>query len=171
MLELGTGSGCVAITLALRLPEAEVVATDLSAAALAVAGRNARRHSVGERVRFLRGDLFEPVALDAGTRPFDLIVSNPPYIPAGKIPAMGRAAAENEPHSALNGGDDGLAFHRRIMVEAPRYLIPGGQIFLEHERDQGPQARRIGESSDAFEDVRTIKDSGGRDRVLAARRR
>lgn len=170
VLELGTGSGCVAITLALRMPGANVVATDISAAALAVAERNARRHGVDDRVRLLQGDLFEPVARDEGARPFELIVSNPPYIPTGKIQTMGRAAAENEPHLALDGGDDGLDFHRRIMVEAPRYLAPGGRIYLEHEADQGLLARRIGEASNAFVDVRIIKDSSGRDRVLAARR-
>jgi release factor glutamine methyltransferase len=171
VLELGTGSGCVAITLARALLEAEVTATDISAAALTVAGRNARRHGVDDRVMFVRGDLFEPFARNAGERPFDLIVSNPPYIPTGKIDAMGRAVAAYEPHLALDGGDDGLGFHRRIVAEAPRYLAPGGRIYLEHEADQGPLARQIGAASDAFEDVRIIKDSGGRDRVLAARRR
>jgi len=171
VLELGTGSGCVAITLALVLPEAEVTATDISAAALAVAGRNARRHGVDDRVTLVLGDLFEPIARCAAERPFDLIVSNPPYIPAGKIDAMGRAVAANEPRLALDGGHDGLGFHRRIIAEAPRYLAPGGRIYLEHEADQGPLARRIGEASDAFEEVRIVKDSGGRDRVLAARRK
>jgi release factor glutamine methyltransferase len=171
VLELGTGSGCVAITLALEWPEAEVTATDISAAALAVAGRNARRHGVDDRVTLVRGDLFEPIARCAAARPFELIVSNPPYIPAGRIDAMGRAVAANEPHLALDGGDDGLAFHRRIMAEAPRYLAPGGRIYLEHEADQGPLARRIGEASEAFAEVRILKDRGGRDRVLAARRR
>jgi release factor glutamine methyltransferase len=171
VLELGTGSGCVAITLGLVLPEAEVIATDISAAALAVAGRNARRHGVDDRVTFVQGDLFEAIALHAAERRFDLIVSNPPYIPAGKINAMGRVVAANEPHLALDGGDDGLGFHRRIIAEAPGYLAPQGWIYLEHEADQGPLARRIGEASDAFEDVRIVKDSGGRDRVLAARRK
>src|SRR4051812_813636 len=171
VLELGTGSGCVAITLALELPEAELTATDISAAALAVARSNARRHGVDDRVKFTQGDLFEPIALQAAARPFDLIVSNPPYIPAGKIDAMGRAVAANEPHLALDGGDDGLGFHRRIIAEAPCYLAPGGRIYLEHEADQGPLARRIGEASDVFEEVRIIKDIAGRDRVFAARRK
>jgi release factor glutamine methyltransferase len=171
VLELGTGSGCVAVTLALMMPRAEVFATDISAAALAVARRNARRHGVDDRVRFMQGDLFEPVARYAAERPFDLVISNPPYIPTGKLNGMGQAAAENEPHLALDGGDDGLGFHHRIIAEAARYLAPGGEIYLEHEADQGPQARRIGVESDTFKDVRIIKDSGGRNRVLAARRR
>jgi release factor glutamine methyltransferase len=168
VLELGTGSGCVAITLALELPESTVVATEISAAALAVAARNARRHGADDRVVLVQGDLFEPVAHFAAERPFDLIVSNPPYIPTRKIDAMGRAVAAYEPHLALDGGDDGLGFHRRIIAEAPHYLAPGGRIYLEHEADQGPLARRIAEVSDAFEEVRIIQDSRGRDRALAA---
>ena len=171
VLELGTGSGCVAITLALALPAATVVATDLSAAALAVAARNARRHGVDDRVVLVQGDLFEPVARRAAERPFDLIVSNPPYIPTRKIGAMGPAVAAHEPHLALDGGDDGLGFHRRIIAEAPRYLAPGGRIYLEHEADQGPLARQVGAASDAFEEVRICKDRRGRDRALAACRR
>jgi release factor glutamine methyltransferase len=171
LLELGTGSGCVAITLALELPAATVIATDLGAACLAVAGRNARRHGVADRVTLVQGDLFEPVARLAGGGPFDVIVSNPPYIPTGRIGAMGPAVARHEPHLALDGGADGLDFHRRILAEAPRYLAPGGLVFLEHESDEGTIARGIGEQAGAFEDVRVLQDSRGLDRVLTARRR
>ena len=171
LLELGTGTGCVAITLALELPAAAVVATDLSDACLAVAGRNARRHGVAERMTLVQGDLFEPLGRLAGGGPFDAIVSNPPYIPTGRIDAMGRAVARHEPHLALDGGADGLDFHRRILAEAPRYLAPGGLVFLEHESDEGALARRIGERAVAFEDVRDLRDSRGLDRVLTARRR
>jgi release factor glutamine methyltransferase len=170
-LELGTGSACIAITLALMLPESTVVATDISAAALAVAARNARRYGALDRVVLVQGDLFEPVARLAAERPFDLIVSNPPYIPTGKIDAMGRAVAANEPHLALDGGADGLDFHRRILAEAPRFLAPGGRIFLEHESDEGALARRIGERAEGFEEVRILRDARGLDRVLTARRR
>jgi len=171
LLELGTGSGCVAISLALERPAAAVVATDLSDACLAVAGRNARRHGVAERMTLVQGDLFEPLDRLAGGGPFDAIVSNPPYIPTGRIDAMGRAVALHEPHLALDGGADGLDFHRRILAEAPRYLAPGGLVLLEHESDEGIIARRIGEQAGAFEDVRVLRDSRGFDRVLTARRR
>jgi release factor glutamine methyltransferase len=171
VLELGTGSGCVAITLALVLPGSTVVATDISAAALAVAARNARRHGVDDRVVLVQGDLFEPVGRFAAERPFDLIVSNPPYIPTRKFDAMGRAVAAHEPHLALDGGDDGLGFHRRILAEGPHYVAPGGRIYLEHEADQGPLARRIAEMSDALEEVRILQDSRGHDRALTARMR
>jgi release factor glutamine methyltransferase len=124
LLELGTGSGCVAISLALELRAATVVATDLGAACLAVAGRNARRHGVADRVALAQGDLFEPVARLAADRPFDVIISNPPYIPTGKIGVLGPAVAEHEPHLALDGGADGLDFHRRILAKAPQFLAP-----------------------------------------------
>jgi release factor glutamine methyltransferase len=84
---------------------------------------------------------------------------------------MGRAVAGHEPHLALDGGTDGLAFHRRILAEAPRYLVPGGLVFLEHEGDQGALAHRVGERADAFEDMRNLKDARVLDRVLAARRK
>jgi release factor glutamine methyltransferase len=171
LLELGTGSGCVAISLALELPTAAVMATDISAACLGVAERNARWHSVAGRVTLVQGDLFEPVGRLAGGGPFDVIVSNPPYIPTGRIGAMGPAVARHEPHVALDGGADGLDFHRRILAEAPRYLAPGGLVFLEHESDEGTLARRVGEQARGFEAVRILEDSRGLDRVLTARRR
>jgi len=170
LLELGTGSGCVTVTLALELPSAMVVATDLSAACLAVAGRNADRHGVAGRVTLLHGDLFEPVDRLAEGELFDLIVSNPPYIPTGRIGSKGPAVARHEPHLALDGGADGLDFHRRILAEAPRHLAPGGLVFLEHESDEGDLARQAGEQAGAFVEVRVLQDSRGLDRVLAARR-
>jgi len=171
LLELGTGSGCVAITLALELPGATVFATDISAASLAVARRNLDRHGVADLVLLAQGDLFEPVARLAADRPFDVIVSNPPYIPTGRIGALGRVVAEHEPHLALDGGADGLDFHRRILAEAPRFLATGGRVFLEHESDEGEPARRVGERAEGFEEVRILRDARGLDRVLTARRR
>jgi release factor glutamine methyltransferase len=172
VLELCCGSGCVAITLARELAGAEVVATDLSADALRVAARNVGRHGVEGRVTLAHGDLFEPAIRASGGRPFDLIVSNPPYIPTSGIAAMGRTVAENEPTMALDGGDDGLDFHRRILSEAHRHLAPGGRVFLEHEHDQGDGALAVGlRQADAYEDVRVVKDSAGKDRALAVRRR
>ncbi|QDV38051.1 peptide chain release factor N(5)-glutamine methyltransferase [Tautonia plasticadhaerens] len=170
VLELCCGSGCVAITLADRLPGADVVATDLSGEALAVADRNVRRHGMTGRIRLGQGDLAEPAARIAAGRRFDLIVSNPPYIPSGGIEAMGPAVAGHEPLLALDGGADGLDFHRRILDEARLLLSPGGRVFLEHEHDQGESAVRVAHTfGSEYEDIRVLRDSGGRDRVLAAR--
>ena len=172
VLELGTGSGCLAISLAKTLPDARVVATDISAEALAVAGRNVVRHGVGNRFALGQGDLFEPVPPLAEGRPFDLIISNPPYIPTENIPGMGRHVAEHEPLLALDGGADGLAPHGRILDAAADYLAPGGRVFLEHEWYHGPPARALVERHpDRYEDVRTLVDANGRDRAVHARRR
>lgn len=172
VLELGTGSGCLAISLAKRLPDAWVVATDVSPEALAVARRNVARHGVEDRLVLGQGDMWEPVAPLAAGRPFDLVVSNPPYIPTRNIVGMGRHVAEYEPHLALDGGADGLDPHRRILDAAADYLAPGGRLFLEHEWYHGAPARALaGRHPGRYDDVRTLPDANGKDRALHARRR
>ncbi len=172
VLELGTGSACLAISLAKLLPGSRVVATDISPGALALAGRNVARHGVGERVALGEGDLFEPVEELAAGRPFDLIVSNPPYIPTQEIAGMGRHVAEHEPYLALDGGADGLDPHKRILEEAADFLAPGGRIFLEHEWYHGGPARALAERYPGrYEDVRTLVDANGKDRTLHLRRK
>ncbi len=172
VLELGTGSGCLAISLAKIWPEARVVATDISPRALAIAQRNVARHCVGDRFALGLGDLFEPVAPLAGGRPFDLIISNPPYIPTESIPGMGRHVADHEPFLALDGGADGLGPHGRILDAAAGYLASGGRVFLEHEWYHGAAARALAERHpDRYDDVRTLIDANGRDRAVHARRR
>jgi release factor glutamine methyltransferase len=171
VLELCTGSGCVAISLAKLLPGARVVATDISGGALAVARRNVARHGVENRVALGQGDLWEPVAAQAEGCPFDLIVSNPPYIPTQEIAGMGRHVAEHEPHLALDGGADGLKPHRRIVDSAADYLSPGGRLFLEHEWYHGTPTRALAERHRGrYDDVRTLKDANHKDRALHARR-
>lgn len=131
VLDLCTGSGAIAISLAKELPAARVVGTDVSPDALAVARRNAERNAVAERVELRAGDLFAPVA---GER-FDLIVSNPPYIATAVIDTLA-AEVRREPRIALDGGPDGLAFLDRICAAAAGYLEPGGALVLEHGYDQ-----------------------------------
>ncbi len=127
-LDLGTGSGALAVTLALGRPGARVTAVDLSAEALAVATANAA--ALGAAVTFLQGDLFAP--LPEGAR-FDVIASNPPYVPTGELAGLMREV-RREPRLALDGGPDGLVVLRRLVAEAPRWLAPGGQLLLEmHE--------------------------------------
>jgi release factor glutamine methyltransferase len=172
VLELGTGSGCLAIALAKTLPGARVVATDISPGALEVAGRNVARHGVVDRFALGQGDLFEPVAGLMAGRPFDLIVSNPPYIPSRNIAGMGRHVAEHEPHLALDGGADGLGPHERILDSAADYLALGGRVFLEHEWYHGAAARALAERYPGrYDDVRTLVDANDRDRALHVRRR
>ena len=172
VLELCAGCGCLAIALAKRLPRARVVATDISPKALAVAGRNVAVHGLGDSFQLGQGDLFEPVAGLAAGRPFDLVVSNPPYIPTQNIAGMGRHDAEHEPYLALDGGADGLEPHKRILDAAADYLAPGGRLFLEHEWYHGAPARALAERcSDHYDDVRTLVDANHRDRALHVRRR
>ena len=171
VLELCAGCGCLAIALAKRLPRARVVATDISAGALAVARRNVALHGVGDRVTIGQGDMWEPVAALAGGRRFDLILSNPPYIPTRSIAGMGRHVAGHEPHLALDGGADGLDPHRRILEAAADHLAPGGRLFLEHEWYHGASARALAwRCGGRYDDVRTLRDANGKDRALHARR-
>lgn len=132
ILDLGTGSGCVAITLALALRAAEVVAVDASREALALATENAQR--LGARVRFAHSDWFAALAGQCGER-FDLIVGNPPYIAAGDA-HLAQGDLRFEPTAALASGADGLAALRAIVAAAPAYLTPHGQLWLEHGHDQ-----------------------------------
>jgi release factor glutamine methyltransferase len=172
VLELCTGSGCIAVSLAGRLPEAAVLATDVSEGALAVAQRNVLMHGVDDRVELGLGDVWGPVEATAAGRPFDLILSNPPYIPTREIPSMGRHVSEHEPRLALDGGADGLDLHRRILDGAADHLAPGGRLFLEHEWYHGPAACALaGRDADLLTEVRTLRDAKGKDRALYARRK
>lgn len=171
VLELCAGSGCVAITFARRLPGSRVAATDISPEALAVARRNVARYGLEDRVALGQGDLCAPLpALSEGGR-FDLIVSNPPYIPTDAIPGMGRHVAEHEPRLALDGGADGLDPHRRILADVLPFLAPGGRMFLEHEYYHGEAARALAAEHPEYEDIRTFQDANGKDRALFVRRR
>lgn len=129
ILDLGTGSGCLAIAVAKQLPREQVTAVDASAAALAVARENAARHGVA--VRFLQGDWFAPLAGDR----FDLILANPPYV-AEADPHLAQGDVRFEPRSALAAGPQGLDDIRRIIAGAPVHLAPGGRLYLEHGYDQ-----------------------------------
>ena len=171
VLELCAGSGCVAITFARRLPGSRVAATDISPEALAVARRNVARYGLKGCVALGQGDLCAPLPTLSEGRPFDLIVSNPPYIPTEKIAVMGRHAAEHEPRLALDGGADGLDPHRRILADALPFLAPGGRMFLEHEYYHGEAARALAAQHPEYEDIRTFQDAHGKDRALFVRRR
>jgi release factor glutamine methyltransferase len=171
ILDLCTGSGCIAISLAHRLKAARVIATDLSDAAVAVARRNVERLELTGRVTIEQGDLFEALGKVVDPQPFDLIVANPPYIPSGQIPSLDRNVREYEPIVALDGGMDGLNIHRRILAGMSERLRPGGHFFLEIAFDQGEIARQIVSAYEQYEGIQLLKDYGGRDRVLTAKRR
>jgi release factor glutamine methyltransferase len=171
VLDLCAGSGCIAAAIAHHHKHAVVVATEISAAALQVAAENLQRLGLSERVTLLGGDLFQPLAQMVDRNPYDIIVSNPPYIPTAQIATLDRSVRDYEPLGALDGGADGLDFHRRILAEAPVYLRNGGRIFLEIAFDQGEAAKALATTVPDFEQVTVFKDHAGHDRVLAAVRK
>jgi release factor glutamine methyltransferase len=168
ILDLCTGSGCIALALAKNLPTARVVATDISPAALAVARRNLQRLGMEERVTFAEGDLFGALAGVLDPAPFHLIVANPPYIASGQVAELPRNVRDYEPHLALDGGTDGLAILRTILATAPRHLRPEGRIYLELAFDQGPAAQAAAQAAGTYTDLQLLRDDAGHQRVLSA---
>ncbi len=159
ILDIGTGSGCIAISLALRLPQAAITAVDLSPDALSVAQQNAERNNA--RVECLLGSFFQPVS----ERRFDLIVSNPPYITSADLAGLQPEVRDFEPRLALDGGPDGLDAYRVLAVEAPRHLEPGGWLLLEIGAGQDKDV--AGLLADAgFDAIVTVPDSAGILRVV-----
>lgn len=162
ILDVGTGSGCVALALAVQRPHARVVATDISSDALEIARRNAVRHRT-VNLELRQGSMFEPVA---GER-FDLVVSNPPYIPAGDA-HLAQGDLRFEPKHALTPGPDGMSLLSQLIDGAPAVLATGGWLLLEHGFDQaGTVAAAL--SRAAFDAVATLHDLGGQPRVSAGR--
>jgi release factor glutamine methyltransferase len=131
IVDVGTGSGCIAVALAHHLKNVQVLATDISRAALAVARENAGRHQVESQIEFLEGDLFAPLAGRGLESAIDFIVSNPPYIPLKDLPALQREVRDFEPYGALFADEDGLRFYKRLLDEGHRYLTPGGYLVCE----------------------------------------
>ncbi len=171
VLDLCTGSGCVAITLAKERPTTRVVASDVSDAALAVARRNAYRLGA-HALAFVRSDLFASFAeRDDADEPrrFDLITANPPYIASGELPSLQADVRDFEPHLALDGGADGLDLVRAIARRAPAFLAPGGVLALEVGDDQPEATARILEEA-GFGEVEVARDFARRERVVSGRR-
>ena len=164
-LDFGTGSGCIAVALALKCPSAQVCALDVSSEALALARQNAASHQLGERLRFFQGDGF--AALPREIR-FDLIVSNPPYIPSAEIENLEPEVRDHDPRGALDGGADGLDFYRRLATEAGAFLKPGGKLILEFGEGQAADIKNIFEKQKWV--VEAVQpDYTRRERILIAR--
>ncbi|SDY08950.1 peptide chain release factor N(5)-glutamine methyltransferase [Citreimonas salinaria] len=165
VLDLGTGSGCILLTLLAERPVARGAGCDLSEAALAVAARNREALGLGDRATLRAGDWF--AALEAGTARFDLIVSNPPYIAASEMPALAPETRDHEPRGALTDEGDGLAAYRTIAAGAGAWLVPGGRLMVEIGPTQaGAVAALFGGAGLA--DVAVLPDMDGRDRVVVA---
>ncbi len=166
LADVGTGSGCLAIALATEFPAARVIATDMSAAALDVAQANAARHGVADRITWYHGR-----DLAGAPRPVDLIVSNPPYVPAAAIDALAPEVRDHEPRIALNGGPDGTVALRAVIADADGALAPDGDLIVEFGSDQESAFREI-VAGTGLRVTRVARDLQGLARVgVAARRR
>jgi len=185
-LDFGTGTGCIAIALAAKCPSAKIVATDISPDALALAKANAARNNVADRIEFMQSDGFAVLKDRWGERPrepggntiadgspgvsphqFDLIISNPPYIPSAEIATLQPEVRDFDPRSALDGGADGLDFYRKLAAEAKPFLKPGGKIMLEFGDGQADAIRKTFEAEKWI--VEAVKeDYSHRARILIA---
>lgn len=162
LLDMCTGSGCIAVSLAVKGGYESVTATDLSEEALSVAKQNAQAHQ--KEIAFYQGDLFSALP-KSEIKTFDIITSNPPYIPTAVIETLEPEVREHEPRMALDGTEDGLAFYRRIAEDAGKWLKTGGAIYLEIGYDQGEAVSGLLQDA-GFDRVRVVKDLPGKDRVV-----
>ncbi len=165
ILDMGTGSGCVAVSLAKLLPGAEIEAVDISRDALRIAKENARLNNV--RIHFIEGDLFSAFSFQLSA--YSLIISNPPYIPTGEIDGL-QVEIGYEPKIALDGGKDGLDFYRRLIAQAPPFLRPGGELIMEMGAGQLERISELLHRSRELELTEVVKDYSRLDRIIAARK-
>lgn len=163
ILDIGTGSGCIAVSLAKALPQAAITALDISFDALSLAKENAMLHSVDHRIRFIQCDLLSSF----GSRPsaYDLIISNPPYVCSADIKKL-QPEVQHEPTVALDGGSDGLDFYRRLIPESARFLRKGGLLFLEIGFEQRKSIERIIAKQNVLELKEVTNDYSGIERVM-----
>ncbi len=183
-LDFGTGTGCIAIALAAKCPNAKIIATDISGDTLALAKENAAKNNVAERIEFLQSDGFAalgevaqasclsgPNIKRTGRMPvpqFDLIISNPPYIPSAEIATLQPEVRDFDPRAALDGGADGLNFHRKLAADAKPFLKPDGKIMLEFGDGQAEAVKNIFEAQKWFVDA-VKEDYSQRARIIIAR--
>jgi release factor glutamine methyltransferase len=171
ILDVGTGSGAIALALVHLLPDAFAVATDISRDALKVAQANARALGAINRVSFLCGDLFGPLKGRTTGLRFDLVISNPPYVSDDEIEDLAPEIRDHEPADAYQAGPDPLSFHRRILGEAPAFLREGGLLGLELGAGQADRALKLVTENGAYEDAEVVTDYSGIGRCLFARKR
>ena len=165
-VDLGTGSGAIALALAQTFPKASILAVDVSPAALAVAEDNARRAGLSDRITFYQGSWFEPLAQYRGQ--ISALVSNPPYIPSALLPTLQPEVIGHEPAMALDGGEDGLSALRLLAAQAPEYLVPGGLWLVEMMAGQGTAVEDLLVAQGCYGEIQTHLDLAGRDRFVQA---
>lgn len=165
--DIGTGSGCIAVSLVNSIPDLKVTGVDISEAALDIARSNAIKHDVLDQIRFVTGDLLNlpPSLQKEFSGPFNLITANLPYIPSGKL--FNLEVYQREPTLALDGGPDGLTLIRKLLQSAPKFLVPGGLILMEIETNQGKSAIELAQKHFQESKITIHPDLTGRDRVLS----
>ncbi len=166
LVDVGTGSGCLAVSLALALPTARIVAIDVSADALLVARANMAQHGVGSRISCFHGDLLTAIAQECVANQIEVIVSNPPYIADDDVATLQPEVRDFEPRLALAGGCDGMEVHRRLLTQAPAYLKPGGALLMEVGLGQAAAVCCQAEEYGQFRTYAVLQDEGGIDRVV-----
>jgi len=171
VLEIGTGSGAIAIALAREVRNVFLVATDISREALRLARQNAKENGVLERIAFIHGDLFSPFCPFEEKEPFDLILSNPPYIVRSEIGNLAREVKDFEPMIALDGGEDGFDFLRKIISRSPEYLRKGGCLLIEVGQGQAREVSEMLEKTGRFSPIERIQDLSGIERVVKAEKK
>ena len=160
ILDMCTGSGCIGISLAKNIKNTKVTLVDISKEAIEIAKKNAIQNEVENKITFIQSDMFENVK-----GKFDIIVSNPPYIKTNIIQTLDKQV-QNEPHIALDGGEDGLDFYKILINEAHKYLKKDGKIFLEIGYDQKQEVESLAKQSKHYKKIETIKDLSQNDRVI-----
>jgi len=165
VVDVGTGSGCIAVSLAHLLAGARVYATDVSSAALEVAAANAARHGVADRVTVLPGDLLDPLPAELRGR-VDAVLTNPPYVPEDRAPELPREIRDFEPREAILAEGDGTAYHRRLAASAPEWLGPDGLLAMEVGEGQALAVVRILDDSGRYASLGVERDGGGIGRVV-----
>ena len=166
--DLCTGCACVAVAIARNFADCRLVATDISDAALAVAEQNVTKHGLTNRLKLLKGDLFEPIIPGLGTAKFDLIVCNPPYVSDSEFSKLANNVKDFEPKLALAAGPDGLDIIKRIIAQAGPFLKPAAALMLEIGNNQGAAVRNLLENSGNFTAITIEKDYSNLDRLAVA---
>ena len=171
ILEIGTGSGAIAIALAKEVKDIFLIATDISRDALVLARENAKSAGIQDQIKFVNGDLFGPLHPSKEKKPFDLILSNPPYIIRHEIGSLAKEVREYEPTIALDGGEDGLEFYRHLISQAPFYLREGGWLLLEIGQNQREMVSKLIEEEGTFLKSECVPDLSGFERVVKAQKK
>lgn len=168
VLDLCTGSGCIAVAIAKNFPNCQIIATDICDRALNVAEKNIEKHNVKEKVKLLCGDLFDPVVPELDTAKFDLIVCNPPYVSTTEFETLDKNVKDHEPKLALLAGTDGLDIYKRIIGKVDDFLKPDAALIMEIGYNQAKPLRQLLENANCFSEIKIEKDFHNNDRIVTA---